>query len=87
MASVTFKLYLGQSSSAKAQVRIRVEDAQLCESNHGCFLYAGMSLLGTVGDQLGEKDALLDKRVQGFQFLDLLSTGGQQADQHALASR
>ena len=44
------KLYLRQSSSAKAQVRIRVEDAQLCEGNHGCFLYAGMSLLGTVGD-------------------------------------
>ena len=79
--------YLGKGSTAKAEVLVRVKDTQFDESDHSSFLDARMSLLGAVGNQLGQQDALFHERVRLFQFLHLLCSRRQKWHQHALTRR
>ena len=78
-------LFEGRTSETEALVRL--QDAQLDEADHGGLLHAAVRLLGAVGHQLGEQDALLRGGVLLLQLPDSLGPRRQQGHQHTLAGR
>ena len=86
MKSVLYVFFHGLSEdvSPEAAVLIRLQDAQLNKSNHGCLFHTRMSFFGTIGHQLGEESCLF-KLIAIFhlQCTNGLGPSGEQTIQDA----